>query len=664
MKRDRYPNNLIRSLSVRTLIILTLLICFEYVVQLYLHRNILTFLSVYRLLFTCSIAFVLSAIVSISHKHQQAVFIIMVTCLVFIYGSQILYFASFRTYYTVYSLMHAIQLIDFYRELFTLMLREYSVFPLILIPSFMAIVIHQKIARFSFAKRYSGLLLAFGLLMHGLILIVLNQDEALNQQYHYQQQPDQNVVNFGLLTNMRLDLKNNLIESIPFLDTYENPKSQWIRTQTPIVDRIEAVEFNVLSFDWETLMSQTQDQALLNMHQYFSNRSPSNKNHMTGIFEGKNLIVITGEAFSHYAVREDITPTLYMMANQGIVFNNFYNPVWGVSTSDGEYVVFTSLIPKSRVWSMARSSENHMPLTYGRQFQNLDYLSLAFHNHTYTYYQRNRSHPNLGYVYKGVGNGLRLTNQWPPSDLELMEVTVNDFVHQSPFHVYYMTISGHQFYTFTGNMMARKNRDMVKDLPYSTHVQAYLATQVELDKALEYLIKALKEAGVYQDTVIVISSDHYPYGLSMEEIEELAGKSIDSSFELHRSSLIIHVPEFESVLVDRPVSSMDILPTISNLFGLSYDSRLLMGTDVFSDNASLVIFNDRSFIIDEGRYHAPTKTFIPNPNRELSEDLIQAWKEDIDARFYYSTQILDRDYYRLLWSALIQDGGQNQNIIK
>jgi lipoteichoic acid synthase len=49
------------------------------------------------------------------------------------------------------------------------------------------------------------------------------------------------------------------------------------------------------------------------------------------------------------------------------------------------------------------------------------------------------------------------------------------------------------------------------------------------------------------------------------------------------------------VIVNKPVSSLDIIPTIANLMGLDYDSRLYMGQDMFSDNQSLIIFVDRSF---------------------------------------------------------------------
>ena len=46
--------------------------------------------------------------------------------------------------------------------------------------------------------------------------------------------------------------------------------------------------------------------------------------------------------------------------------------------------------------------------------------AFAFHGHDYTYYNRDRSYPAMGYVYYGQGNGLDLTKQWPESDVEMV----------------------------------------------------------------------------------------------------------------------------------------------------------------------------------------------------------------------------------------------------
>lgn len=99
---------------------------------------------------------------------------------------------------------------------------------------------------------------------------------------------------------------------------------------------------------------------------------------------------------------------------------------------------------------------------------------------------------------------------------------------------------------------------------------------------MELLLERLEEAGELDNTVIALAGDHYPYGLSSSEISEFRGHQIDETYELYKSTFILWTPGMEPETVDKLSSNMDILPTLSNMFGLEYDSRLLMGRDIFS----------------------------------------------------------------------------------
>ncbi|MPM14477.1 Lipoteichoic acid synthase 2 [bioreactor metagenome] len=370
------------------------------------------------------------------------------------------------------------------------------------------------------------------------------------------------------------------------------------------------------------------------------------KNEFTGRFAGKNLIFITAEGFSSYAVDPELTPTLYKLANSGFVFSNFYNPLWWVSTSDGEYAACTSLIPKPGVWSFYQSRNNDMYFCLGNQFSRLGYNPRAYHNHTWSYYNRDLSHPNMGYDYKGLGKGLPVKKTWPESDLEMMELSLPEYINDVPFHTYYMTVSGHMNYTFMGNSMSKKHQQEVSHLSLSEPARAYLACQMELDRALAYLLEELEAAGQLENTVIALSADHYPYGLEKESIDELAGHSVEEKFELYRSTLILWSGDMtEPVVIDKPCDSLDILPTLSNLFGLPYDSRLLMGQDILSDSPGLVVFSDRSFLTKWGSYNAATDTFTPTGGASLPEGYALGVARSVQDMFAYSVKILERDYY-------------------
>jgi phosphoglycerol transferase MdoB-like AlkP superfamily enzyme len=385
------------------------------------------------------------------------------------------------------------------------------------------------------------------------------------------------------------------------------------------------------------------------VHQYFASRTPSNKNAKTGMFKDCNLILITAEAFSHLAVSEEMTPTLYSMMHEGFYFTDYYVPDWGVSTTDGEYAHLTGTVPKDGVWSFKRSSGNYMPLTMNQQLLKLGYNSYAYHGHTHTYYGRDQYLGNLGYNYKGLGGGLEVTKQWPESDVEVVDLSTADFVNQQPFSVYYMTISGHREFNFSGNSMAAKNKELVADLPYSNNVRAYIATQLELEHSMGLLLQRLEEAGVLENTVIVLTADHYPNGLTPEEMGELLGHTPESNFEIYRNGCIIWKPGMTPEVIDEPMSHLDLLPTVSNLFGLEFDSRLYMGRDVFSDAEPLVMFRNRSWITGDARYNSQTGKAEFFSGAE-SDTYVKSIKSEVGNRFAVSTRILDNDYWRILFA--------------
>jgi phosphoglycerol transferase MdoB-like AlkP superfamily enzyme len=202
--------------------------------------------------------------------------------------------------------------------------------------------------------------------------------------------------------------------------------------------------------------------------------------------------------------------------------------------------------------------------------------------------------------------------------------------------------------------MARKHRDKVADLDMSENCKAYVACNIELDLAMEWLMQALDEAGELSNTVFAISGDHYPYGLTHEEIGEFLGHPVEPDFELYQSTFILWTPDMEPERVDKICSTLDIIPTLSNLFGLEYDSRLLAGRDIFSDASPLVMFANRSWITEEGRYNARTgvsEAFDQDGNRkEPVEALSQGYMDYVNGlvanRFYVSRLILEEDYYR------------------
>lgn len=424
-------------------------------------------------------------------------------------------------------------------------------------------------------------------------------------------------------------------------DAQGKPTVAPVPTPTPMIYNAQ--------YDFGELAKGETNETIRNLHLYFGAQEATSQNAYTGMFEGYNLIMLTAEGFSPWAVDKELTPTLYKLTHSGFVFENFYTPLWYTSTSDGEYVACTGLLPDGSN-SMSRTADNDMPMAFGNQFAKEGYKTLAYHNHSYKYYNRHLSHPNLGYTYKGIGNGLELpTTCWPRSDYEMMQATVPEYIGQEPFHVYYMTVSGHMSYTFVDNTMANRNRNVVKNMPYSDNAKAYLACNYELEKALTYLLEELEKAGIAERTVIALSADHYPYGLDKVYIDELAGHEVEENFELYKNHFILWCAGMEeTVTVTKYCSSLDIAPTIANLFGLTYDSRLYMGADILSDKEGFVIFDNKSFLTDRMGYDAKKRTAISFSGEEIPKEYLDGKILEVKQKFAASKGTLVNNYYSYL----------------
>lgn len=612
--------------------------------------NKITYYFFYILLFSILTGTIISLITGFLNESVNKISNIVINSVItLIFIAQLIHYRFYQSIFSIYSLINGAQVFGFMSAIGKIMLHntEYIIF--LLFPLFFFIVLGLNISFRKYTKK--ELLILIGIIPISLLLsiLVLNTDKDKNYNakdlYYNTHAPTISTQKLGLLTTMRLDLKRAIFgftdkimledKEIEEVNKSENKK-----------------EYNILNIDFDKLIEEEDNDKICSLHKYFKSVTPTEKNKYSGMFKDKNLIVITAEAFSPIAIDKELTPTLYKMYTEGFSFSNFYTPIFYVSTSDGEYVSLTSLLPKEGVWSFQESSKISLPFVYGNILKDYGYSANAYHNGRYNYYKRNLSHPNMGYKYVGCGNGLEKKINckiWPQSDLEMINATIDDYIENEKFLAYYMSISGHLNYTYNGNMMATKNRDKVKNLRYSEAIQAYLATNIELDKALESLINSLKEKGKLDDTVIVISADHYPYGLTINEMKERATYINDEKFDIHKNNLIIWNSQIKTpIKIDKYASSLDILPTVLNLLGVEYDSRLLMGTDILSNSEGLVIFNDRSWITKYGKYDAIKGKFTEYINLEEKQKYIDEINEIVKNKFNASRLILETNYYKYI----------------
>lgn len=405
------------------------------------------------------------------------------------------------------------------------------------------------------------------------------------------------------------------------------------------------------------LYNSTDDDELKSITAYFSGVQPTYTDEYTGMFKDYNVVFVTAESLSTYGISKEATPTLYKIYHEGFEFTNFYNPLWYHSTIDGEFANCLSQYPASSKWSFEESADTFQPYALGNILNSQGYKSYGYHDFDATYYDRTNTHPNMGYTtFKAIGAGLDIPDHVMYSDLECIEAVYNDFIDDDHFNMYLMSFSGHLPYNYDNQYICQKNRTEAESLlsgkGYSDEAVAYVAAQMELDKALEYLMDKLEEAGKLDNTLFVVAPDHYPYGLSDGVYNELAGKDIeDDDFELHRNQFGIWSSSMEKpVVIDKLCASIDILPTVLNLLGADFDSRLLAGRNILSDSDELVIFADQSFITDKIKYDAATGeiTYLV-PESQVPDGYLDSMIAEVENRLYISDEVIDTDYFSFVY---------------
>lgn len=495
------------------------------------------------------------------------------------------------------------------------------------------------------------------------------------------------IETFGLMTGFRLDAKLHNKTASFVIDEPEPPKAEnpdetagagenpggeenpgagengeAPENQEPVP---AANPYNTMDIDFANL--QTDRQTIADLNKYVNSLTPTKKNAYTGLFEGKNLILICAEALSDAIISPELTPTLYRMTHNGFYFSDYYQPAWGGSTITGECSFLFGLVPTHSVETTLDTIGHNMYMTMGNQLQRLGYNSAAFHSGKYDYYDRQKTHSNFGYTtWLGQGNGLENITSDYPEDEEFISKTIDVCMASQPFSLYYMTLSGHCAYKASDRLVT-ENMQRILDVTgdrYKDTTRYYLCYQMELEKAMTTLIAKLEAAGIADNTVICLTADHYPYGLAVSQtfgntedyVADLYGYSPNYPWERDRNSLIIWSGCLETsqkdkaVQISAPVYSPDILPTLSNLFGLSYDSRLLVGRDVFDgETTPLCLWNNYSWLTTEGWYDSASHTFIPKPGCSVDENYVNRMNAVVSNKIAFSKMAISEDYYTYLF---------------
>ena len=588
-----------------------------------------------------------------SSKKNKIIYFLILGLLTIWYAIALIFKKVFNTYFCLSLFGLSDQAIAFSQTAIIEILK--NIIPLlILFLPFILSFLSSKYFDFSKPNNKKSLINLLTILLSIIVLNIItyqtkDKENSLYSKFHGLNNNALNVETIGVLPAFYLDFKDLVMNNhkdiefeIPSIDKDNNQNEEEKPNE-------ETYSYNILDIDFDNLVSSEKNKTLLNMHKYLKSDKGTLKNEYTGLFKDKNLIVITAESLNTIGIRADVTPTLYKLATEGFNFTNFYTPI-NLSTIGGEFQNLTGLFANlNDLNKYFRKGTNYFPFGLGTTFKNSGYDVKAYHANDAYFQDRNVYLKNMGFNYfKAKNTGLEKLmdcNKWPQSDEEMLNVTIPEYLNSDKFLTYYVSVSSHMPYSKNGNAIVNKNWSLVKNLDYSEEAKGYLASVIELDKAVSSLIKSLEENNKLDDTVIAIIPDHYPYSLSLNAINELSDYKRDDTIEVNHNTLIIWNTKTPGVTINKTASQLDFLPTIYNLFDVAYDSRLFMGKDILSSELGLVYFQNKSWVSDKGTYLASQDKFIPKEGVSVDDEYVDNINKTVANRMRLSKLIIENDYY-------------------
>jgi len=624
------------------------LLFLESIFRIFCTENILQFTIIYSIIYIILVSLLLSIITSIFKiKTNNILTKIIIFLITLWYMTNVVYKLKMSVFFSINSLGLANQLTSFLNDTLYTLGKHAIKLIIMLIPFISTFFIKNNIIYIEKNKinyiKYIILFFISAIIFYSSLLINKNEEYSIYKLYFKISNNSLVAEKTGVLISSSLEIKEKIFK-------FKNKK---IITTNKNLEKEKEFKYNILNINFDELSNKTTNNRKKQMNEYFKNEIPTNKNEYTGLFKDKNLILIMAESFNSIAVSKELTPTLYKLTNESFVFENFYSPVI-LSTIGGEFQGLTGLYPHiNLLGSTWRQGNNYFEYGYGNIFKNANYNTYAYHNNEYNFQSRNKYLKAIGFDnYLGCGNGLekRINCKiWPQSDSEMITSTIEDYIKsENPFMTYYVTVSGHMTYNW-GNDMSKKHKDKVNNLDYPTDIKAYLATQIELDEALSQLINKLKEYNKLDDTVIALIGDHYPYDININNINKLSSYKRDSVIEINHSNFILWNNKTKTTKINKIGSQIDVLPTILNLFDIEYDSRLIIGKDILSNNEGLAIFANGSWITDKGKYYSTTNKFEAFNNKEIDENYISNINNIVNNRILMSKYIIEENYYNYIF---------------
>ena len=368
---------------------------------------------------------------------------------------------------------------------------------------------------------------------------------------------------------------------------------------------------------------------------------------MTGAFAGKNLILIMMESVDDWLVTPEYMPNLYRLEQEGVDFRNYYAPIFlAAATFNSEFTANTGMIAPEYQVRNSYYSEHALPYSLPNLFRDAGYRARSFHAANPSIYNRGQIHLNFGYESYSDYGDLGMDDYM--LDSQLLR-GYDQIVSDEPFFSFIITYSGHGPYTTEQQNISEPHLDRARavidysTVPYTTEAQKEeytraVAQAMETDAFIGGLRKQLEADGHAKDTVLVLFTDHYcKYFSDTELIEAIKGTS-DHNL-LSNVPFVIWTEGITPQVSEKYVSTMDIAPTIVDLFSLDTDLRYYIGNDMFGPDGGVVYF--RNYAWYDGKTYDTGNDASTNP-------AVLAMREQVREQIDISQDTFRSDYFAYL----------------
>ena len=367
-----------------------------------------------------------------------------------------------------------------------------------------------------------------------------------------------------------------------------------------------------------------------------------------GVAENRNVIVIQVEALQNFVIGayyegQELTPNLYkLILGDSFYFDNYYYQIGGGNTADAEFHVNNSLFaPETNAAYMQYPDNDYYGLPY--LLKDKGYSgAYAYHGYIGSFWNREYAYPAQGFDdYISLEDfeqndvfGMGLSDrQLFTQSMEMLKT------YEEPFYAFYITLSSHYPYGIPLN----ERGITLKSEDESTLFGLYIQSVNYADRCIGEFIEMLDEAGLYENSIVVIYGDHYALGNTDAEnskrFTELTGRKY-TLYDMFNVPLIINVPGMEHTeTVSTAGGHIDVLPTLLYLLGITNDKAVMFGQNL--------IEAENGFVCQQT--HMSRGSFINNdllfkkPHNNIKTNY-DAYEYGTDKKLDYSLYLSESDY--------------------